>query len=90
MDIFLAMFKEAFSNYYFSMFIHILLFIYVVLIVSKVIFDNKITEDNKEKVNLEKTKDNKEKVGIKKTKEDKLKLFKDSFLSKVNWKIKIL
>lgn len=72
MDIFLAMFKEAFSNYYFSIFIHILLFIYVVLIVSKVIFDNKTTEDNKEKVN------------IKKTKEDKLNLFKDSFLGKVN------
>lgn len=72
MDIFLAMFKEAFSNYYFSIFIHILLFIYVVLIVSKVIFDNKkITEENKEKVN------------IKKTKEDKLNMFKDSFLSKV-------
>lgn len=72
MDIFLAMFKEAFSNYYFSIFIHILIFIYVILIVSKVIFDNKITEENKEKVN------------IKKTKEDKLNLFKDSFLSKVN------
>ena len=38
MDIFLAMFKETFSNYYFSIFIHILIFIYVVLIVSKVIF----------------------------------------------------
>ena len=72
MDIFLAMFKEAFSNYYFSIFIHILLFIYVILIVSKVIFDNKTTEDNKEKVNL------------KKTKEDKLNLFKDSFLEKAN------
>lgn len=72
MDIFIAMFKEAFSNYYFSIFIHILIFIYVVLIVSKVIFDNKITEENKEKVNLEKTK------------EDKLNLFKDSFLNKVN------
>lgn len=72
MDIFLAMFKEAFSNYYFSMFIYILIFIYVVLIVSKVIFDNKTTKDNKEEVNL------------KKTKEDKLNMFKDSFLSKVN------
>lgn len=72
MDIFLAMFKEAFSNYYFSIFIHILIFIYVVLIVSKVIFDNKTTEDNKEKVNL------------KKTKEDKLNLFKDIFLGKAN------
>lgn len=72
MDIFLAMFKEAFSNYYFSIFIHILLFIYVVLIVSRIIFDNKTTEDNKEKVNLEKTK------------EDKLDLFKNSFLGKVN------
>lgn len=72
MDIFLAMFKEAFSNYYFSIFIHILLFTYIVLIVSKVIFDNKITEENKEKVNL------------KKTKEDKLNLFKDSFLKKAN------
>lgn len=72
MDIFLAMFKEAFSNYYFSLFIHILIFIYVVLIVSKVIFDNKTTEENKEKVNLEETK------------EDKLNLFKDSFLGKAN------
>lgn len=72
MDIFIAMFKEAFSNYYFSIFIHILIFIYVVLIVSKVIFDNKITEENKEKVNLEKTK------------EDKLDLFKNSFLGKAN------
>jgi hypothetical protein len=72
MDIFLAMFKEAFSNYYFSIFIHILIFIYVVLIVSKVIFDNKTTEDNKEKVNLEKTK------------EDKLNVFKESFLKKAN------
>lgn len=72
MDIFLAMFKESFSNYYFSMFIYILIFIYVILIVSKVIFDNKITEENKEKVN------------IKKTKEDKLNMFKDSFLNKVN------
>lgn len=72
MDVFLAMFKEAFSNYYFSIFIHILIFIYVVLIVSRIIFDNKITEENKEKVNLEKTK------------EDKLNLFKDSFLTKVN------
>lgn len=72
MDIFIAMFKEAFSNYYFSIFIHILIFIYVVLIVSKVIFDKKTTEDNKEKVNF------------KKTKEDKLNLFKDSFLEKAN------
>lgn len=73
MDIFLAMFKEAFSNYYFSIFIHILIFIYVVLILSKIIFDNKkTTEDNKEEVNL------------KKTKEDKLDLFKNSFLGKVN------
>ena len=72
MDIFLAMFKEAFSNYYFSIFIHILIFIYVILFVSRIIFDNKTTEDNKEKVNLEKTK------------EDKLNLFKDSFLTKVN------
>ena len=72
MNIFFNMLKEAFSNYYFSIFIHILIFIYVVLIVSKVIFDNKTTEDKKEKVNL------------KKTKEDKLNLFKDSFLGKVN------
>lgn len=72
MDIFLAMFKEAFSNYYFSLFIHILIFIYVILFVSRIIFDNKITEENKEKVNLEKPK------------EDKLDLFKDSFLNKVN------
>lgn len=72
MNIFFNMLKEAFSNYYFSIFIHILIFIYVVLIVSKVIFDNKTTEDNKEKVNL------------KETKEDKLDLFKNSFLGKVN------
>ena len=72
MDIFLAMFKEAFSNYYFSIFIHILIFIYVVLFISRIIFDNKTTKDNKEKVN------------IKKTKEDKLNLFKDSFLKKAN------
>lgn len=72
MDIFFNMLKEAFSNYYFSIFIHILLFTYIVLIVSRIIFDNKTTEDNKEKVNL------------KKTKEDKLNLFKDSFLEKVN------
>lgn len=88
MDIFLTILKVAFSNYYFSIFIHILIFTHAVLIVIIVIFDkifdNKITEDNKGKVNLEKTKDNKEKVGIKKTKEDKLKLFKDSFLGKVN------
>ena len=72
MDIFLAMFKEAFSNYYFSIFIYFLLFIYVVLFISIIIFYNKTTEDNKEKVN------------IKKTKEDKLNLFKDSFLGKAN------
>lgn len=66
------MFKEAFSNYYFSIFIYFLLFIYIVLIVSRIIFDNKTTEDNKEKDNL------------KKTKEDKLNLFKDSFLKKAN------
>ena len=72
MDIFIAMFKEAFSNYYFSIFIHILIFIYVILFVSRIIFDNKITEENKEEVNLEKTK------------EDKLNLFKDSFLKKAN------
>lgn len=72
MDIFFNMFKEAFSNYYFSIFIHILLFTYVVLVVGRIIFDNKTTEDNKEKVNL------------KKTKEDKLNLFKDSFLGKAN------
>lgn len=72
MDIFLAMFKEAFSNYYFSIFIYFLLFIYVVLFISRIIFDNKTTKDNKEKVN------------IKKTKEDKLNLFKDSFLKKAN------
>lgn len=72
MDIFLAMFKEAFSNYYFSMFINILIFIYVILFVSRIIFDNKTTEDNKEKVNLEKTK------------EDKLNVFKESFLKKAN------
>lgn len=73
MDIFLAMFKEAFSNYYFSIFIHILIFIYVILFVSRIIFDNKITEENKE-----------EEVNLEKTKEDKLNMFKDSFLSKVN------
>lgn len=84
MNIFFNMLKEAFSNYYLSIFIHMLIFTNAVFIVIIVIFDNKITEDNKEKVNLEKTKDNKEKVDIKKTKEDKLKLFKDSFLSKVN------
>ena len=72
MDIFLAMFKEAFSNYYFSIFIYFLLFIYVVLFISRIIFENKTTKDNKEKVN------------IKKTKEDKLNLFKDSFLKKAN------
>lgn len=72
MDIFIAMFKEAFSNYYFSIFIYFLLFIYVILFVSRIIFDNKITEENKEKLNLEETK------------EDKLELFKDSFLTKVN------
>lgn len=72
MDIFLAMFKEAFSNYYFSIFIYFLLFIYVVLFIGRIIFDNKTTEDNKEKVNL------------KKPKEDKLDLFKNSFLGKAN------
>lgn len=73
MNIFFNMLKEAFSNYYFSIFIYFLLFTYIVLFISRIIFDNKkITEDNKEKVNL------------KKTKEDKLNMFKDSFLSKVN------
>ena len=72
MDIFLAMFKEAFSNYYFSIFIHILIFIYVILFISRIIFDNKTTEENNLKINL------------KKTKEDKLNMFKDSFLNKVN------
>lgn len=72
MDIFLAMFKEAFSNYYFSIFIYFLLFTYIVLFIGRIIFDNKTTKDNKEEVNL------------KKPKEDKLDLFKDSFLNKVN------
>lgn len=72
MNIFFNMLKEAFSNYYFSIFIYFLLFAYIVLFIGRIIFDNKTTEDNKEKVNLEKTK------------EDKLNLFKDSFLTKVN------
>lgn len=71
---FYQMLKEAFSNYYFSIFVYFLIFTYIVLVVSKVIFEkqqaNKTTEENNLKINL------------KKTKEDySLESFKNSFLN---------
>ena len=71
---FYQMFKEAFSNYYFSIFIYFLIFTYIILFVSKVIFENQQVNKTTEENNL--------KINLKKTKEDySLESFKNSFLN---------
>lgn len=74
LEAFYKMLKEAFSNYYFSIFIYFLIFTYIVLFVSKVIFENQQANKTTEKNNL--------KINLKKTKEDySLENFKNSFLN---------
>lgn len=71
---FYQMLKEAFSNYYFSIFVYFLIFTYIVLVVSKVIFENQQANKTTEENNL--------KINLKKTKEDySLESFKNSFLN---------
>lgn len=76
LEYFNQMFKEAFSDPYFSTIVYIFLFVNAILIFKNLFFGDKQADKTTEENNL--------KLNLKKTGEDHLLTFKDNFLGKAN------
>ena len=76
LEYFNKMFKEAFSDPYFSTIVYIFLFVNAILIFRNLFFADKQADKTIEENNL--------KLNLKKTKEDNLETFKDNFLEKAS------